>query len=231
MDRVGDTDPVSRSGEPDVLHGVPTARGHLVIIGVLNAPGQKSFPVAVETVVMPGGFELTMDELRVVVRFAVEGAQEALPIFEHAVPDDTRPRTAVDAAWMFAAGAARTNRQRLAAIGAHRAAREATSEAARLAAGAAGDAAAAAYLHPIAKATQVGHILRAVANAAHAAEVTAGDDPEVGNVVVAAAAQRATPVLVDVLCRYPPAPVGRSRVAQLMKTLDTRLRTPGTAYR
>ncbi len=35
---------------------------------------------------------------------------------------------------------------------------------------------------------------------------------------------RATPVLVGVLCRYPSAPTGKSRVAQLMATLDDSLR-------
>ena len=53
---------------------------------------------------------------------------------------------------------------------AHRAAKTATGEAAQQAALAAGAAAAAAYLHPLAKSTQVGHILRAAACAARAAE-------------------------------------------------------------
>ena len=42
---------------------------------------------------------------------------------------------------------------------------------------------------------------------------------------VARARRRATPALVDVLRRYPPAPGGKSRVAQLMKGLDTALRS------
>lgn len=46
-----------------------------------------------------GDFELTLDELRVVARYAVESAQEVLAIFEAAHPEDTRPRTAVEAAW------------------------------------------------------------------------------------------------------------------------------------
>jgi hypothetical protein len=39
-----------------------------------------------------GDFALTMAELRIVARYAVESAQEALPIFEKAVPGDRRPR-------------------------------------------------------------------------------------------------------------------------------------------
>ena len=169
-------------------------------------------------------FELTLAELRVVARFAVESAQEVLPIFEQSDPGDTRPRGAVEAAWVFVNGAARSTLQRVTAMGAHRAARELTDAAARHAARAAGDAAAAAFLHPIAKATQVGHILRAAANAARAVELNSVDDPNIGHAFIGKARGRATPVLIDILCRYPPAPTGRSRVAQLMKMLDDSLR-------
>ncbi|MFC9861014.1 MULTISPECIES: putative immunity protein [unclassified Streptomyces] len=172
-----------------------------------------------------GDFELTVEELRVVVRYVVESAEDVLPAFEETVPDDPRPRAAVDAAREFANGARRTKLQRVTALDAHRAAKEAPTETARLAARAAGDAAAAAYLHPLAKATQVGHILRGAACAARVAELSAGDDPDVGDELIEQARRRATPVLVDVLVRYPLAPTGRSRVAQLMSTLDALLRT------
>ncbi|MFC4493832.1 putative immunity protein [Streptomyces ovatisporus] len=174
----------------------------------------------------PGDFELTMDELRAVARYAAESAQEVLGFFEDAHPEDARPRTAVEAAWTFANGAPRTKLQRVASLDAHRAARAAAGEAAGHAARAAGDAASAAYLHPLAKATQVGHILRATASAARAAELRAGDDPAVGDAVIRQARRRATPVLIDVLGRYPLAPTGKSRVAHLMKALDSSLRTP-----
>ncbi|MFJ4770294.1 putative immunity protein [Streptomyces uncialis] len=173
-----------------------------------------------------GDFELTMDELRVVARYAAESAQEVLPVFEEAVPGDPRPRAALDAAWEFVNGARRTRLQRVTSLEAHRAAKEAGTEAAGLAARCAGDAAAAAYLHPIARATQVGHILRAAACAARVAELNAGDDPAVGNTSIERAGRRATPVLVDVLSRYPLAPTGKNRVAQLMSTLDASLRAP-----
>ncbi|MEU0688030.1 putative immunity protein [Streptomyces uncialis] len=173
-----------------------------------------------------GDFDLTMDELRVVARYAAESAQEVLPVFEEAVPGDPRPRAALDAAWEFVDGARRTKLQRVTSLDAHRAAKEAGTEAARLAARCAGDAAAAAYLHPIARATQVGHILRAAACAARVAELNAGDDPAVGNTLIEQAGRRATPVLVDVLSRYPLAPTGKNRVAHLMSTLDASLRAP-----
>ncbi|MEU8777383.1 putative immunity protein [Streptomyces sp. NPDC048606] len=175
----------------------------------------------------PGDFELTMDELRVVARYVVESAQEVLPVFEAGNPDDPRPRAAVDAALRFADGARRTALQRVTSLDAHRAAKEAATEAERLAARAAGDAAAAAYLHPIARATQVGHILRGAACAARVAELVAGDDPEVGLRSIEEARRRATPTLVDVLNRYPLAPAGKNRTAHLMTLLDASLRTPG----
>ena len=78
-----------------------------------------------------GDFDLTTDELRVVARFAVQSAEEVLPLFEHADPKDHRPRAAVEAAWIFANGAARTKLQRLTALEAHRAAKEIADEAAQ----------------------------------------------------------------------------------------------------
>ncbi|QKW40493.1 exonuclease SbcC [Actinomadura sp. NAK00032] len=165
-----------------------------------------------------------MDELRVVARFVAESAQDVLPVFAEAVPEDSRPRAALDAAWEFVNGARRTKLQRVTSLDAHRAAKEAGTEVARLAAQAAGDAASAAYLHPIARATQVGHILRGAASAARIGELQAGDDSAVGDMLIEQAQGRATPVLVDVLSRYPLAPAGKSRVAQLMSALDASLR-------
>jgi hypothetical protein len=114
--------------------------------------------------------------------------------------------------------------QRVTSLDAHRAARSAPSEAARLAARSAGDAASAAYLHPIARASQVGHILRAAASAARIGETEAGGDPAIADALLQRSRQRATPVLIDVLRRYPPAPRGSNRVTQLMSTLDHSLR-------
>ena len=175
-----------------------------------------------------GDVLLTADELCVVTRFAVESAEPVLALFEEVRPDDARPRAAVEAAWAFVDGAPRSRLQRLSAADAHRASKDAPVYAAAFAARAAGDAAASAYLHPLADSAQVGHILRASASAARAAELAAGDDPEVGDAWIEQARRRATPALVDLLRRYPPALRGRSRAAQLMTALDTRLRT-GTA--
>ncbi|WP_184890299.1 putative immunity protein [Actinomadura livida] len=165
-----------------------------------------------------------MEELRVVARFVAESAQDVLPVFEQAVPGDPRPRAAIEAAWEFVNGAGRTKLQRVTSLDAHRAAKEAGTEVARLAARSAGDAASAAYLHPISRATQVGHILRAAASAARIAELDAGGDPAVGDMMIDQARRRATPVLISVLSRYPSAPTAKNRVAQLMSDLDSSLR-------
>lgn len=173
-----------------------------------------------------GHVELTTDELRAVTAYAVACAEPVLVLFARAHPHDLRPADALDAARAFSEGAPRSRWQRTAATHANRAGREASSDAARHAATAAGAAAAAAYLHPLAKATQVRHILGSAAHAARAAEAARGDDPVVAEYVVTAAATRATPVVRDVLDRYPRAPQGRTRIAVLMTRLDSLLRDP-----
>ncbi len=170
-------------------------------------------------------FALSMDELRIVARYVAETADGLLPVFEAERPDDARPRSAVVAAWRFVDGDPRTRLQRVTSVAAHRAAREASGEAARLASQAAGDAASAAYLHPIARAHQVGHILRAAAHAARIAEISAGDP----TAALREAQRRATPELIDILRRYPSAPAGSSRVARLMATLDAALRAQSSS--
>ncbi|RSZ62103.1 exonuclease SbcC [Corynebacterium hylobatis] len=171
-----------------------------------------------------GDFELSAAELRAVAAYATAAAESVLEFFGQACPEDPRPREAIAAAHEFIAGTPRSRRQRVASMDAHRAAKAAPGEIALLAAQAAGDAASAAYLHPISKAHQVGHILRAAANAARIRELLAPEDPQVGERMIRQFAQHAGPVLVDVLRRYPPAPPGRSRSAQLMAELDGLLR-------
>src|ERR671917_744477 len=128
-------------------------------------------PVANET----GEIVLSMRDLREVTGYAAESAQEALGIFESAHPADPRPRDAIDAAWTFARGGKRGKTLRDTAWAALKGARDADTVAAGDAARAAMCAASAAYLHPLADAHQVKHILGAAAHAARAAELTAGD--------------------------------------------------------
>ncbi|MGL5911119.1 MAG: putative immunity protein [Phycicoccus sp.] len=171
-----------------------------------------------------GDLPLSVEELRAVVLFVVRSAEEVLAVVEQDVSDDRRPRSAIDAARLFIDGAPRTRLQRVASLDAHRAAAQSPTERSRLAAQAAGDAASAAYLHPIAKAHQVGHILRAAANAARIAELDSPGDPTAAAASLDRACLRAGADVVDVLRRYPPAPPGRARPSRLMKDLDERLR-------
>ncbi|WP_241176066.1 putative immunity protein [Modestobacter sp. KNN46-3] len=173
-----------------------------------------------------GGTALSMQELRAVTRYAAESAQETLEVFERSRPADLRPRDAIDAAWTFAHGGERGRRLRDTGWAAHRAARDAGTGAAGDAARAAMHAASAAYLHPLADAHQVKHVLGAAAHAARVAELMAGDDHEVGAHQLERARHRATPVVVDVLSRYPAAPPGGGRVGELLRELDAALRRP-----
>lgn len=177
----------------------------------------------------PARIELGRDELRAVTGFAAACARTVLALVERDRPGDGRPRAAVDAAQAFADGAERTRVLRDRAWAAQRAAHEArdagaaaASEAARAAMAAAG----AAFLHPLARATQVRHVLGSAAHAARALELAAGDDPAVGADRIARARDLAGPVVVDVLRRYPPAPGGGGRVGELLRQLDASLRRP-----
>jgi hypothetical protein len=168
-----------------------------------------------------------MDELRAVTAFAVACAGDCLDIFEHACPADPRPRAAVETGRDFAQGGRRTKAIRDAAWASMKAAHETGDPAASQAARASIAACSAAYLHPLARATQVKHILGAAAHAARAVELAAGDDRAVGDAHIAQAAKRATLVVIEVLSRYPTAPAGGGRVDELVRALDARLRGAG----
>ncbi|MEU2120370.1 putative immunity protein [Nocardia niwae] len=168
-----------------------------------------------------------MAELREITGYAVACAEPALAVFEKERPDDRRPRAAIDAARAFANGAERTKAIRDTAWAAHRAYQEArdtgraaAGEAARAAVAAAG----AAYLHPLAKATQVLHILGPAAHAALAFELDAGGDRTVGSDHIENARNMACPTVPSVLMRYPKAPSGRGRAGELVRELDAALR-------
>ncbi|MGV9975375.1 putative immunity protein [Nocardia beijingensis] len=167
-------------------------------------------------------FVLTMDEIRAVTAFAVSSAEQVLPLFEACHPEDSRPRDALAAAAAFVHGDRRSRAQRVTAIAAHRAGREAAAPVAFHAAMAAGDAAASAYLHPLADAVQVNHILRASAHTIRAFELSPSE--EYAGDLIERIVDVATPLLMDVLRRYPRVPAGANRVSQLVHELDNRLR-------
>ncbi|WP_353950120.1 putative immunity protein [Knoellia sp. S7-12] len=167
---------------------------------------------------------LTLEELREVAAFAAACAEPVLHLFESVHPSDPRPRVAVEAALAFAGGGKRLAALRVVAADAHRAGRGADTTSATAAAMAAGHAAAAAYLHPLPQATQVKHILGSAACAARAIELAAGDDRSAGDAELERARERAAPSVIRVLKRYPNAPRGRDRTAELLHNVDTGLR-------
>ncbi|MEU4689217.1 putative immunity protein [Actinoplanes sp. NPDC023714] len=172
---------------------------------------------------MADEIDLSMAELREIAAFAARSAEDVLGLFAAERPDDGRPRDAVVAAWEFARGGRRGQTLRDTAWGALRAAKE-TGGAAGDAALAAMAAAGSAYLHPLAKSTQVKHILGSAAHAARAAELAAGGDRAAGDARIGEAAGRATPVVIAVLRRFPAAPSGGGRVGELIRLLDKTLR-------
>ncbi len=174
-----------------------------------------------------GPIELSPSELRAIAAYAAACAGPALTIFERDRPGDARPRAAIEAAQAFAGGAPRSKALRDSAWAAQRAAQEARDagqEAASDAARAALAAAGAAFLHPLANATQVKHILGSAAHAARAFELDAGGDPAEAAKHIERARALASPAVADVLRRYPPAPPGGGRVGELVRRLDASLR-------
>lgn len=167
-------------------------------------------------------FVLTLDELRAVTAFNVACVELVIGLFEDARPDDTRPREALNAAAAFVRGGPRTRAQRVTALAAHRAAKEAEPPAAHVAM-AAGDTAASAYLHPLADAAQVGHILRGPAFCVLALQHHPVE-PLTRSDAVMAVLQFDSPRVIEVLLRYPRVHSGRREVASVMGELDARLR-------
>ncbi|WP_350271503.1 putative immunity protein [Brevibacterium sp. CBA3109] len=181
-------------------------------------------------------FSLSMEDLRSVVAFTSAAAEVVLPHFEMQCPEDGRPRQALIAAHAFVHGEPRSMAQRVSAPAAHRAGREADSEVAFHAAMAAGDAAASAYLHPLADSIQVKHIVRAPAHAVRVMELTGSpdEDPDL-DTLLDGFASHATSQLSDVLRRYPRigAPPSRisahiNRINVLMSEIDDWFRSQST---
>jgi hypothetical protein len=180
---------------------------------------------------VPAGIALNEHELREIAGYAADCAQRVLSIFERFRPDDPRPRDAVAAAHAFAGGGRRTGALRLRAWAAYRAAHDAGSPAAVDAARAASHAAAAAYLHPLADAHQVKHVLGAAAHAARAEELASEGDGPGSAGTLEWACRHAPEAVTAVLGRLPAAPPGGGRVGELLRDLDAALRACADGHR
>lgn len=172
-------------------------------------------------------FHLGLEDLRTVAGYAAECALYALPVFEMALPKDTRPRLAIEAAQAFSSGTRRGKALRDCAWAAHHAAQDALDAdetAAAEAARASLAAAASGFLHPLPKATQVRHILGAAGHAALAIELSSPENQHAGMAHIVSMASLAPPCIVRVLLHYPSAPTGGGPVGEMIRQLDALLR-------
>lgn len=171
---------------------------------------------------LPVEIEFTIDELREITRWAVLCAHRVLSIYESSVSDDSRPRDAIAAADAFVKTGKRSNALRMAGLAAYKASRETDIPAAREAAQAATQAVGAAYLHPLASALQVKHILGSAAHALCAIEIS---DQKAAKEFYDWVLSAASVTVGEVLVRFPSAPAGGGRTGEIMREFDSALRT------
>lgn len=166
---------------------------------------------------------LEVSELQELAGFSALCAERVLPIFEQAMPADSRPQEAIGAAKTFATNGKRSNTLRSYGLAAHKAGGQAITLAATEVARSATQAVGAAYLHPLYDAIQVKHILGSAAHAVFALELAqnsqAGKNDFLDWVV-----NHAPATLRSVLRRYPPVAPGKGRLNEIMRELDVALR-------
>ncbi len=168
-------------------------------------------------------FDLPLDSLRALGKWAADCAEVARPVFETHAPTDPRPRAAIEGVRAFAAGGKRTAALRTLALGAMRAAREVGDPAAQAAARAAGLAASSAYTHPLADVQQTKHIVGPAAHAALALELERGHEMMPGEII--RAVESVPPQVQEILRNMPARSDGKSRLDHLMYMLDSAIRS------
>jgi hypothetical protein len=169
-------------------------------------------------------FELRIESLRILGRWAADCAERALIIYEELNNGDTRPRDAINGIRVFANGEKRSAKLRLLALDAYRASRETKDLAASAAAQAASLAAATAYTHPLVDVQQTKHILGPTAYAALAIEIKKNNDPKYGNDEVRWAIDHVQNEICEILLKMPRRAEGKSRLDKIMYDLDIGLR-------
>ncbi|MCX6356206.1 MAG: hypothetical protein NTZ78_15100 [Candidatus Aureabacteria bacterium] len=172
----------------------------------------------------PEQITLSEEDRRLVGRWAADCAERVLTLFEAKAPSDTRPREAIEGIRVFSRGGKRTARLRSLALAALAAAREVDEPAATAAARAAGLAASIAYMHALACPHQAKHALGPAVYGARARELSAVDDPRVGDQEIRWAIKHASPAVREVVRRFPIQVLGRTRLSALYYQLDTGLR-------
>jgi hypothetical protein len=169
-------------------------------------------------------FDLKIESLRILGKWATDCAERALPIFEEREESDSRPRDAIKGIREFSTGGKRTNQLRTLALAAFAASREAKDPAASAAAQSACLAASSAYTHPLVDVQQTKHILGPAAYAALAIELNHGGDNTYGNKEINWAIENVSYEICEILANMPERSEGKSRLDKLLFELDVGLR-------
>lgn len=166
---------------------------------------------------------LTLDDRRLLGSWAADIAERVLPLFEAISPTDLRPREALENIRLFTAGGKRTVQLRTAALAALAAARDVNDASAMAAARAAAFAASTAYTKALANPHHAKHALGPAVYAALARELATGR-PEAGDEEILWAINHASPVVREIVSRWPARVPGRTRLNTLFYQLDSGLR-------
>jgi hypothetical protein len=169
-------------------------------------------------------FELKLESLRVLGKWAADCAERALFIYEVRKKSDSRPRDAINGIREFSNVGKRTKQLRILAMAAYAASREAKDPAASAAAQSACLAASSAYTHPLADIQQTKHILGPAAYAALAIELKHGGDINYGNEEISWAIEHVSPEICEILTNMPERTEGKNRLDKLLFDLDVGLR-------
>ncbi len=169
-------------------------------------------------------FEIKIEELQSLGKWAADCAERALSIYESIESEDNRPRNAINGIKDFSNCGKRTNHLRQLALDAYRASLETKNKAASAAAQSASLAAASAFTHPFKDIKQSKHILGSAAYSAFAIELSNNLDQKIGDQEIELAIDNATYEIAGLLNKMPAHEVGKKRIDQLFYKLDSELR-------
>jgi hypothetical protein len=169
-------------------------------------------------------FDLKIESLRILGKWAADCAERALFIYEEREKSDSRPRDAIKGIREFSAGGKRTKQLRTLALAAFAASRETKDLAASAAAQSACLAASSAYTHPLVDVQQTKHILGPAAYAALAIELNHGGDTDYGNREISWAIEQVDRKICEILANMPERKEGKNRLDKLLFDLDVGLR-------
>jgi hypothetical protein len=169
-------------------------------------------------------FEIKMEELQSLGKWAADCAERALSIYERIETEDHRPRNAINGIRDFSNSGKRTNHLRKLALDAYRASLETKDTAASAAARSASLAAASAYTHPFKDINQSRHILGPAVYSAFAVELSNRLGQKIGEREIELAIDNANCEIAGLLNKMPAQKVGTKRIDQLFHKLDGGIR-------